>query len=88
MRTSRKAKRKASQTAVATESSKSFRERRESYASSCADGRVLIGKLGHVSLIIIEKVFVTSENPVHGLVSALTVSIVIILQWLLLLLYL
>lgn len=45
-------------------------------------------QLGHESLVVIEEVFVTSENPVRGLVSALTISTVIILQWLLLLLHL
>ena len=50
-------------------------------------GRYL-GKLGDEALVIVEEVFVTAEDPVHGFVAARAVSVVITLQWLLLLLYL
>ena len=41
--------------------------------------------MGDEALHIVEEVFVTSEGPVHGLVSAFTVSVGVVLQWLLLL---
>ena len=40
-------------------------------------------KLGDEALGIVEEIFVTSEDPVYGLVSAFTVSVGVILQWLL-----
>ena len=45
-----------------------------------------LGELGDEALGIVEEVFITSEDPVHGLVSAFTVSVGVILQWLLMLL--
>lgn len=53
--------------------------------SLCAGMGDLLGKLGDEALVIVEEVFVTAEDPVHGFVAARAVSIVITL---LLLLYL
>ena len=44
-------------------------------------GEILLGRLGDESLVVIKEVFVAAEDPVHGFVSAFTVSVGMILQW-------